>query len=102
MPSYMAFCEDGPNGSALREEHMAAHLSHVETVLDQIQVAGPMREDDGAMVSSSCFIFKADTLADAQALLAADPYHVAGIYRSVRWFDFVPAAGVWVGGKSWT
>jgi uncharacterized protein YciI len=101
MSSYMAFCEDNPGSGTLREAHMADHLAYVETVLDSIRVAGPLWENDGEDVGASSFIYRAESLEDAKQLLEDDPYNKAGIYASVRWFKFYPAAGEWVGGKNW-
>lgn len=101
MPSYLAFCEDNPGSGALREQHLQEHLAYVETVMDRIRVAGPLREDAASEVDGSCFIYTGGSLDEARDLLASDPYHKAGIYASVRWFQFNPAAGKWVGGKNW-
>jgi len=101
MATFMAFCEDHPDSDGLRAQHLTAHLAYVETVMERIRVAGPLREDDDAAVGGSCFVYRADSLEDAQALLQDDPYHRAGIYASVRWFRLNPAAGQWVGGRNW-
>lgn len=101
MKSYIALCEDNPDVADLREAHLVKHLEYVETVLDQFQVAGPLREVGTVGIGASCFIYKAETPEDAKRLLTNDPYHAAGIYAKVRWFEFIPAAGDWVGGKNW-
>ncbi len=101
MKSYLALCEDGNDVEELRQTELAKHLEYVETVLDGFQVAGPLREIGTVGIGASCFIYKAETLEDAKRLLTNDPYHAAGIYAQVRWFEFIPAAGDWVGGKNW-
>ncbi|MFT7289515.1 MAG: hypothetical protein ACI87W_003652 [Halieaceae bacterium] len=101
MPSYMAFCEDNPGSGPLREAHRVEHLAYIESILDSIQVAGPLWENEGENVDASTIIYRTDSLDDAKQLLEADPNHKAGIYASVRWFKIYPAAGEWVGGKNW-
>ena len=101
MKSFIALCEDGEGVDELRQTQLEPHLAYVETVLDQFQVAGPLREVGTVGIGASCFIYKAETLEAAKKLLTDDPYHAAGIYAKVRWFEFIPAAGEWVGGKNW-
>ena len=97
----MVFCEDGENGQRLRAEHLQDHLAYVETIMERIRVAGPLRESESKEVSASCLIYSAESLDEARALFEADPYFRAGIYDSVRWFRLTPAAGEWVGGRNW-
>ena len=101
MESYLALCEDGEGAAALRAQHLREHLDYVQTVMERIQVAGPLRETAGEEIGASCFIYRGDSLQEAQQLLYDDPYYRAGIYASVRWFSFNPAAGQWVGGRNW-
>ena len=101
MRTFMVFCEDGENGPALRAAHLQEHLAYVETIMERIRVAGPLREDESEEVSASCLIYSAESLDEARALFEADPYFRAGIYASVRWFRMTPAAGEWVGGRNW-
>ncbi|WP_299296757.1 hypothetical protein, partial [uncultured Erythrobacter sp.] len=76
-------------------------LEYVETVLDEFQVAGPLCDVATGEIGANCFIYRAETLEDAQRLLTDDPYYIAGIYKHVRWFEFFPAAGHWVAGENW-
>ncbi len=101
MATFVAFCEDHVDAPALRSQYLGPHLSYVESIMEQIQVAGPLRENGNADIGASCFIYHSEDLEGAQALLEQDPYFQAGVYASVRWFHFNPAAGQWVGGKNW-
>lgn len=101
MASFMAICDDFPDSSERRRVHLQDHLSYIESIMNAVQVAGPLREGGDPEITASCFIYTAASLAEAQRLLTDDPYQLAGIYRSVRWFAFSPAAGSWVGGKNW-
>ena len=101
---YMAICSDitPPEAAqALRTKHLMAHLKYVESILEKIQVAGPLAESSEQPYSASCFIYEADTLEEAQQLLRDDPYCQAGLYADTLWRQFSPKAGHWVGGKNW-
>jgi uncharacterized protein YciI len=96
------FCEDLPGEEAvrLRQERLADHLAHVEAVLDQILVAGPMKDGEGR-ICGSLLVLDVPSLDAAAQLMARDPYHVPGIWASVRYLEFQAVAGAWVGGAAW-
>jgi uncharacterized protein YciI len=100
MP-YICYCEDGPEGTAKRQEHMAAHLAYIESILDKILVAGPMGEINSDSFASSCFVYDTQTPEETMGLLHNDPYYQAGVYKSVDCRRFLAVAGTWVGGKTW-
>jgi uncharacterized protein YciI len=93
--------EDSAAAPALRQQHLAAHLEFVERALDDILVAGPLRDPaTGANVGSLYVLDVADE-AGARAWLARDPYHVAGVWARVTVRPFAGVAGRWVGGAAW-
>ena len=102
MP-YIAVCEDDPtvDSAALRSREMGAHFAYIETILEQLLVAGPLADMPGGKHIGSLFVYAADSEADARELLENDPYYRAGIYGQVRLAPFVPAAGQWIGGTIW-
>jgi uncharacterized protein len=83
-----------------REKALAAHFAHIETVMDHIAVAGPLKNDSGGNIGSM-FVLKVDSVADAEAILKVDPYFKAGVWERWTIHPFVGAAGEWVGGKTW-
>lgn len=104
MP-YIALCEDDPavDAAGLRRQQRAAHFAYIETILDRLLVAGPLRADGSGPEShvASLFIYATEDQAEARALLEADPYFRAGIYGQVRLQPFTAAAGSWLGGTIW-
>lgn len=100
MIAVMAEDGIGPGPAAARQALLAAHLAHVETVLDRIFVAGPLLDGDGK-VSGSLLVLDVPDEAAARALMAADPYFAAGIWARLDYRPFKAVAGVWVGGKTW-
>jgi uncharacterized protein len=99
---YIAICHDkpGPEAGKKRMEFAAAHLAYVETILDRIAVAGPVRDESCGTVAS-VLIYKVDSEAEARALLEGDPYFAASIWDGITVGPFLAAAGQWVGGKTW-
>ena len=40
--AFVVICRDGPNGAVVRAVHTAEHLAYIETVMDELNVAGPL------------------------------------------------------------
>jgi uncharacterized protein len=99
---FMVLCRDAPGDTPglERQRLLQAHLDHVETVMDRLWVAGPLRGADGGIVGSLLIVDAADE-AEARALIARDPYAGALIWDRVEYRAFKGVAGKWVGGKAW-
>jgi hypothetical protein len=83
MSLFVLSCIDRPDGLqqrlAVREAHLAWLAGHGEMV----RLAGPYLGADGQPVGSM-LVIEAPDLAAAQAFAAADPYALAGLFRSVE------------------
>ncbi len=100
--NYLVFCIDNEGAQALRDEHLAGHLQHVEAVMDQLVLAGPCPgKDPGDPTQGSLLIFEADSEDEALSLFKRDPYFSAGVWKSWDVRAFLPVAGQMVGGKTW-
>ncbi len=95
---WLVICRDAPDSAALRRDHLQAHLSYVEKVMNRISVAGPLFANATGTMNGSCFIYRTDDQEEARRLLRNDPYYLAGVYEHVEMRAFRPVAGVWVGG----
>lgn len=73
-------CKDKPGHLQLRLDNRSAHLAHIEAS-GVVEMAGPFL-DNGAM-TGSLVVLNVDTLEQAQAWAAADPYAIAGLFESV-------------------
>jgi uncharacterized protein len=98
--AFAAYCRDDSDTAALRQQHLAAHLAHVERVMGQIMLAGPLKDEEGSVVGS-LIVVAAGTAEEARLLIEQDPYHQAGIWKDVRIERFLPVAGTLVGGRNW-
>jgi hypothetical protein len=99
--AYMVVCRDGPEGEARRAAATAAHLAYVESVLGDLNVAGPLYDEAGLKTVGSVFCLKTKSLARAKEIIENDPYFRAGVFESVEYFPYLPAAGRYIGGKIW-
>lgn len=97
---YAIITKDKPGATVTRMEKLKEHLAHVEAGLDRLAVAGPLRDEAGGF-TGSLLIVKAESEAEARALLESDPYYQAQIWSDIEIRAFGAAAGEWVGGKTW-
>jgi uncharacterized protein YciI len=100
MP-HICYCIDAPDSAEKRQATMAAHFAYVEQIIDEIEVAGPLRDSAADSPQGSCIIYRSNDRETALRLLHADPYYQAGIWQEVRCHHFNAAAGNWVGGTTW-
>ena len=99
MTLFAFLCRDGANGTSLREKLLSDHLAYIETVIEKIAVAGPLKEDGDTV--GSLLIIKAETEAEARVTFEGDPYFTAGVWDEVKVDHFLGVAGDWVGGAAW-
>jgi uncharacterized protein YciI len=74
-------CIDKPGHLHIRQENRAAHLAHIDSS-GVVDMAGPFLDAQGQM-AGSLVVLNVDTLDQAQAWAAADPYAKAGLFQSV-------------------
>ena len=84
MPTFVFIGHDKPNSVDLRMATRPAHVEWVKTLGDRMKMAGGMRTDDDSAPLGSVIVIEADTLADAKATFAADPYANAGLWETTE------------------
>jgi hypothetical protein len=52
---WLVQCMDrqGNDVTALREQHMAGHMAHIEAIVDHIAMAGPLKDETGSKPSAA-------------------------------------------------
>jgi uncharacterized protein YciI len=83
-------CIDKPDLAQMRADNRAAHLAYIETT-GIVEMAGPFLEG-GAMVGS-LIVLNVETMAQAQAWAAGDPYAKAGLFASVQLREWKKVVG---------
>ena len=79
---YALVAHDKPNNVAYRMEVRPDHLKHLDSLGDQLVLAGPFLDEQGNMVGSIVVIEAAD-LEAAKASFARDPFVVRGVFDSI-------------------
>ncbi|MDF2900139.1 MAG: hypothetical protein K0Q62_198 [Phenylobacterium sp.] len=92
MTIFALYCVDKPNSLELRMANREAHLAYVGGFRDQLRLAGPMLDEGGDM-AGSIILLEMETLAQAQAFAADDPYNKAGLFDRVDVTAFRPTLG---------
>ncbi len=82
MPLYTISCRDRPDGSDLRARTRDAHLAYCAGLGAAVKLGGPWLDGEGRSTGSLLIVEAAD-LPAAQALAAADPYALAGLFATV-------------------
>lgn len=78
---FALLCRDKDDGFELRKQTRHAHLEFLAT--QQVRFAGPMLSDDESTPIGSIVVIECSDLEQAKAIAAADPYNLAGLFRSV-------------------
>ena len=75
-------CTDKPGALQTRLDNRAAHLAHIEAT-GVVEMAGPFLDPDGQMCGS-LIVLNVESLTEAEAWAAADPYAQAGLFEAVK------------------
>lgn len=80
---FIATCVDKPQSVEKRVANRPAHLAYLNGLGARVKVGGAMLSDDGQSPIGSMIIFEGESAADIEAMLAKDPYALAGLFESV-------------------
>jgi uncharacterized protein YciI len=75
-------CIDKPDALPVRTANRPAHLEHLNGS-GVVELAGPFLDKNGAMCGSF-IVLLVQSMAEAEAWAAADPYAKAGLFSSVE------------------
>jgi len=76
-------CLDKPLSTGLRAVTRDAHLSYVAHTGESVRIAGPLLAEDGERMAGSFIVLEAETIDQARAWNANDPYMKVGLFESV-------------------
>lgn len=79
--SYFVAIVDLSSDKELVDRTVTAHRAYLQTLLEagKLVISGPWEDETGAL-----FIFEAEDQAEAERLLAEDPYRSAGVMTNAR------------------
>lgn len=87
MPLYLINARDKADSLTLRQATREAHLAYARDVIGQIRMGGPILNPAGEMAGST-LVIAFETLEQAQAWAANDPYALAGLFGTVEVTEF--------------
>ncbi len=80
---FVAICADKPETADKRMENRPAHLAYLNGLGARVKTGGALLAPDHKTPVGSMIIFEAETEAEVLALLAKDPFSLAGVFESV-------------------
>lgn len=94
---FVALCHDKPDHLAVRVATRDVHVAWLKGLGAKVRIAGPFLDASGEVMQGSIVVIEAETLAEAEATFAADPYAAAGLFATVevrpwRWTIGAPTA----------
>jgi uncharacterized protein YciI len=81
---YLIYCEDRPDGAAIRQAARAAHFAYLERHRDIVLLGGALLGDDGSSRIGSSFLINVPSRAVAEDFSRNEPFTKAGLYHDVR------------------
>lgn len=94
MPLFAITCWDKPGALELRLAHRPDHVAYLKTQDPVIRLAGPQLDETGQMCGS-LFVIEVETLEDAKAFSAGDPFVQRGVFDRVDIRGFTKTMGSW-------
>ncbi len=91
---FLIICEHNPDSQAIRRSVNAAHLAHIASLQDQYRYldSGTFYQDESSYQSNSprgtMILAEFDTLNDARAFAAADPFATAQVYSRISVYPY--------------
>ena len=85
---FIVHCVDVADSEALRAPLRQAHRDYLDERADRVVARGPLMTDDGETTIGSALLLDIADRAEAEALLADEPFNQAGVYGNVsieRW-----------------
>jgi uncharacterized protein YciI len=81
VPLYVISWLDKPDSLETRMGAREAHLAYIKAQGDKVKLGGPYLDGEGRMIGS-LIVIEADSLEEAQAFHAKDPYRLAGLFET--------------------
>ncbi len=85
---YAIHCLDHEEGLALRLAHYDAHKAYLASAAIGTVISGPLLAPDNETMIGSLFVVKAASMEDAVQFNRQDPFHAAGVWKTVQIHPF--------------
>jgi uncharacterized protein YciI len=94
---FVATCTDKPDSNQVRMDNRPAHLAYLNGLGAKVKAGGALLSADRKTVLGSLLIFDCEDQAEVEAMLAQDPYAVAGLFETIDVKPWRQAVGVPLG-----
>ena len=81
---YALIFTDKPNSLAIRKAKRPEHVEYLQSLGDNVVLAGPFTEPDGETMNGSLIVIEAASLEAARKIAAGDPFAKVGLFASVE------------------
>jgi uncharacterized protein YciI len=81
---FMVRFTDKPDGFALRQQHLAAHIAWLDRYQEVVLVGGSLRTEPDAAPLGGLWIVEAHSRAEIMQLMASDPFMLFGLREGVE------------------
>jgi uncharacterized protein len=81
---YLIYCEDRPDGAAIRAATRETHLAYLARHRDILILGGALLGEDGSTRIGSSFIINVPSPAAAAEFSRNEPFTAAGLFKEVR------------------
>jgi hypothetical protein len=81
---YLIYCEDRPDGAAIRAAEREAHFAYLAEHRDIVLLGGALLAEDGATRIGSSFLINVKSRAAAEEFSRNEPFTKAGLFHDVR------------------
>ncbi|RMB02006.1 hypothetical protein [Eilatimonas milleporae] len=100
-PAALVTCSTAPGKNAARKRAAPQYTRFLELNAPRIMMAGQVTTEVGAPPSARQYVFRGMSVGEAETLMRASPYFVAGVYARCEGTVFTPMAGDLLGGVAW-
>ena len=90
---FIAACVDKPMSADKRLANRPAHLAYLKDLGGKVKIGGAMLDKDAQTPIGSMLILEGESEADIRAILANDPFTLAGLFDSVTVTPWRQAVG---------
>jgi uncharacterized protein len=90
---FVATCVDKPDSADKRRENRPAHLAYLNGLGARVKIGGASLAPDHEAPVASMIVFEAEDEDVVRAILAKDPYWLAGLFESVSMKPLRPGVG---------
>jgi uncharacterized protein YciI len=81
---YLIYCEDRPDGVAIRQAEREAHFAYLARHHDILLLGGALLAEDGTTRIGSSFLINVPSRTAAEEFSRNEPFTKAGLYSDVR------------------